>query len=162
MNPVLDPSQLPLRDIHLPEAIGWWPPAIGWWVLAGVVLLAAVLWVLRYRAAWRQRIASVELTAALETLRAGGDPVICAQRFSTTMKRFAMTASGEPDRVAGLTGEAWLAYLDSRWEREAFTRDAGRALLSAPYVGLGGLDRERCLELGLLCQAWVKARGAGA
>ena len=88
MNPVLDPSQLPLRDIHLPEVIGWWPPAIGWWILAAVVLLAAVLWVLRYRAAWRQRVASVELTAALETLRAGGDPVICAQRFSTTMKRF--------------------------------------------------------------------------
>ena len=27
-------TQLDLRDIHLPEAIGWWPPAIGWWLLA--------------------------------------------------------------------------------------------------------------------------------
>ena len=31
-----------LRDIHLPEAIGWWPLAPGWWILiiGGCVLLA--------------------------------------------------------------------------------------------------------------------------
>lgn len=26
-------EELPLRDIHLPETIGWFPPAIGWWLL---------------------------------------------------------------------------------------------------------------------------------
>ena len=72
-----------------------------------------------------------------------------------------MTSSDQPDRVAGLTGESWLAYLDSRWEREAFSRGAGRGLLSAPWVGAGRLDRERCLELGILCQAWVRAQKKG-
>lgn len=40
-----------LRDIHLPEAVGWWPPAPGWWLLTLLFLSAlvyAVLW-------WRQR-----------------------------------------------------------------------------------------------------------
>ncbi len=161
MNPALDPGQLPLRDIHLPEAIGWWPPAIGWWILAGAVLVGAVIWARRYRAAWRHRAATVDLTAALEALSAGGDPALCAQRLSTTLKRFAMTLSNQPERVAGLTGEPWLAWLDSRWEREAFTQGAGRELLSAPYVGAGRLDREHCLELALLCQAWVKAQKVG-
>lgn len=161
MNQVLDPGQLPLRDIHLPEAIGWWPPAMGWWMLAGAVLLGAVIWALRYRAAWRQRAAMVELKAALEALRAGGDPVICAQHLSTTLKRFAMTLSSQPETVAGLTGEPWLAWLDSRWEREAFSEGAGQGLLSAPYVGAGRLDHEHCLELGLLCQDWVRAQKAG-
>ena len=162
MNPALDPTQLPLRDIHLPEAIGWWPPAFGWWILVGAVLLGLAVWALRHRAGWRHRAASVELKAALATLQGGGDPVLCAQRFSTTLKRFAMTSSDRPDRVAGLTGEAWLAWLDSRWEREAFSRGAGRGLLSAPWVGAGQLDREHCLELGRLCQAWIKAQKKGA
>lgn len=161
MNPVLDPGQLPLRDIHLPEAIGLWPPAIGWWILTGAVLVGAVMWALRYRAAWRHRAATAEFKAALDTLRAGGDPALCAQRLSATLRRFAMTLSNHPERVAGLTGEPWLAYLDSHWEREAFTQGAGRGLLSAPYVSAGHLDREQCLELALLCQAWVKARKVG-
>ena len=158
MNPSFDPSQLPLRDIHLPAAIGWWPPAFGWWILAGVVLVAAVVWVLRYRAAWRHRAAAADLGAALATLRCGGDPVVCAQRFSTTLRRFAMTLSDRPERVAGLAGESWIGYLDSRWERTAFTQGAGRGLLTAPFVGSGRVDREHCLELGQLCQAWVKSQ----
>ena len=29
MNQTIDYTQLPLRDIHLPGAIGWWPPRLG-------------------------------------------------------------------------------------------------------------------------------------
>ena len=161
MNPVLDPGQLPLRDIHLPDAIGWWPPAIGWWILVGAVLVAAVVWILRYRGAWRHRAASAEFRAALEALRGGADPALCAQSLSTTLRRFAMTLSDRPERMAGLAGEPWLVYLDSRWEREAFTRGAGRGLLSAPYADAARLDREHYMELGLLCQAWVEAQRVG-
>ena len=48
MNPQ---ESLPLRDIHLPEAVSWWPPAIGWWVcLLLLALLSVVLFTLyRYR-----------------------------------------------------------------------------------------------------------------
>ncbi len=27
----MEPSELPLRDLHLPDAVGWWPLAPGWW-----------------------------------------------------------------------------------------------------------------------------------
>jgi len=27
-----------LKDIHLPEAISWWPLAIGWWVVGFIVI----------------------------------------------------------------------------------------------------------------------------
>lgn len=30
-----------LRDIHLPEPIGWWPLAIGWYILIALALFLA-------------------------------------------------------------------------------------------------------------------------
>ncbi|PCJ36311.1 MAG: hypothetical protein COA75_07800 [Cellvibrionales bacterium] len=36
-----------LRDIHLPEAVPWWPPAPGWWIVAAL-LLALTIWLSRY------------------------------------------------------------------------------------------------------------------
>ena len=35
----MDPEQIPLRDLHLPEAIGWWPLAPGWWILIAIALV---------------------------------------------------------------------------------------------------------------------------
>ena len=37
----MDPELLPLRDLHLPEMVGWWPLAPGWWFL--IALAAAVI-----------------------------------------------------------------------------------------------------------------------
>ncbi len=50
----MDPTQIPLRDLHLPEVIGWWPPASGWWFL--IVLVSAGLVYLLYRSIrkWRR------------------------------------------------------------------------------------------------------------
>ena len=41
MNPTDPLAQL--RDIHLPEAISWWPLAFGWWVIVIICLLAIAL-----------------------------------------------------------------------------------------------------------------------
>lgn len=32
-----------LKDVHVPEAVSWWPLAIGWWILAMVSLLTLSL-----------------------------------------------------------------------------------------------------------------------
>ncbi|HIB53861.1 MAG TPA: DUF4381 domain-containing protein [Nitrospirales bacterium] len=44
--------QLPLRDIHLPGPISWWPPAPGWWILLALLITGTMLIVLY---AWYQR-----------------------------------------------------------------------------------------------------------
>ncbi len=158
MNPSLDPTQIPLRDIHLPEAVAWWPLAFGWWFLGGLALIAVSSLAMRFYATRRHRAAGRELRKAMGALHAGEEPVYCAQRISITLRRFAMTVSGDPDRVAGLVGEGWLSFLDTCWKQTGFTRGAGRLLLSAPYTTVESLESERCLELGVLCIAWVKAQ----
>jgi len=50
-NPILEQ----LRDIHLPQAVHWWPPAPGWWILA-LVSLALITWLYRSgRARYRRQ-----------------------------------------------------------------------------------------------------------
>ena len=39
----MDPQQIPLRDLHLPEAISWWPLAPGWWLLIAFAVAACLL-----------------------------------------------------------------------------------------------------------------------
>ena len=37
----MDPQQIPLRGLHLPESVGWWPLAPGWWLLLALLVAAA-------------------------------------------------------------------------------------------------------------------------
>ena len=42
-----NPALEQLRDIHLPQAVHWWPPAPGWWVVAALSL-ALTIWLVRF------------------------------------------------------------------------------------------------------------------
>jgi hypothetical protein len=161
MNPTIDLSQLPLRDIHLPGPIGWWPPAPGWWLVAALVLVAAALYGVHYYRGRHKRAALRALTRVRTALEQGAEPVACLQFLSTTLRRFAMTAGartpGEPD-VAGLIGERWLKYLDDRWDRTEFSAGLGKQLLGAPYARPNSVARDKALELAALCAAWLAAQ----
>lgn len=170
MNPN-DVSSLPLRDIHLPGAIGWWPPAIGWWLVAALVLVAIALYALRHYRTRHKRAALKSLQQVRAALEQGVEPVVCLQNVSTVLRRFAMTMAAARDRksgsheerdVPGLTGTRWLAYLDSRWQRDTFVSGAGRALLAAPYARPNSVERGAALELTALCVEWLMAQPATA
>ena len=49
----MDENALPLRDLHLPEAIGWWPLAPGWWVELAIVVVALGYGAWRMYKRWR-------------------------------------------------------------------------------------------------------------
>ncbi len=156
MNPV-DYTQLPLRDIHLPAAIGWWPPAPGWWALMACALIAAAVALWRYRSRFRERAALIALRGVQASLDRGDSVTACVQRISTVLRRFAMSVgAGMP--VAGLTGDAWLRYLDSRWENDDFAGGAGRLIVYGPYAPPDRIDREDVRALNALCIAWVTAQ----
>lgn len=167
MNPTIDVSALPLRDIHLPGPIGWWPPALGWWLLVGLGIVALALYALHYFRGRHRRAALRAMQRVRLALEQGAEPVACLQSVSTLLRRFAMTtavngdetasAAPEPD-VPGLIGEPWLRYLDSRWQRDAFARGPGRRLLAAPYARPNSIARGEALELATLCNDWLLAQ----
>jgi hypothetical protein len=163
MNPTIDVSQLPLRDIHLPGPIGWWPPAFGWWLVAALVLVGLALYGVHYYRERHKRAALKAMTRVRAALEQGAEPVACLQFLSTILRRFAMTsvarAAGEGD-VAGLIGERWLRYLDGRWNRTDFSAGLGKRLLAAPYARPNSIERGTAIELTALCTAWLAAQPA--
>lgn len=132
----MDPEQIPLRDLHLPEAIGWWPLAPGWWVVvaltvAGLVYLCRLY--LRFRArgvARRHALRQLkELTADFEQHH---DAVAFSSSISELLRR-TMLAYAPRHEVAGLVGDEWLVWLDRDLDQPRFQSDAGRKLLEVPY-----------------------------
>ena len=166
MNPTVDVSQLPLRDIHLPGPVGWWPPALGWWLLAALVLAGLALYGVHYYRGRHKRAALRGLTKVRAALEEGAEPVACLQFVSTILRRFAMTsvagvrAAGAETDVAGLIGDRWLRYLDGCWARTDFTAGVGKHLLAAPYARPNTIERNTALELTALCTAWLAAQPA--
>jgi len=132
----MDPTALPLRDLHLPDPLGWWPLAPGWWVL--IVLLSVAMGWLLYRA-WKHYRFNAARRYAIRTLAAieaeylsHRDPVRLGQQLSELLRR-GMLAYAPRHEVAGLTGEAWLQWLDKGLPVPCFHTEGGKSLLSLPY-----------------------------
>jgi hypothetical protein len=132
----MDPDQLPLRDLHLPEPIGWWPLAPGWWLVIALVLFA-LGWLLLQ--AWRKyqfhaprRYAIRELATLESEYLEHRNPVTLGQQLSELLRR-AMMAYAPRHEVAGLTGEAWLEWLDKDLPVPYFHTEGGKSLLQLPY-----------------------------
>jgi hypothetical protein len=146
-----------LAPAHAPAAPGWWPPAPGWWVLAVlcVLALAALRWWLRdhpgralKRAALRQ----------LERIKASdADGAAVARATLNLIRRYALAVFGN-DRVARLTGEAWLQFVIAGGG-DALAGAPGQSLLTAAFGNHAQDDREQWIAgaEGFIMRA---ARGA--
>lgn len=151
MNPT---SLLPLRDIHLPPAIGWWPPPPGWWLAP--LLVAALLWAgVWLHRRWRRRSSVRRLALAeLAALQADGSlpPPVKVQRLSILLRRVALSVYPRTE-VAPLQGTAWRQWLDRPLGDCRFVDGPGRALDDAPYrPDIGDTDLD---ALFALCRDWL-------
>jgi len=129
-----------LRDIRLPEAVGFWPPAPGWWVVAGLVLLIA-LGVMLFR--WRRRIQRESWNASAGRELADLEAVYARDRDATglaadlsALLRRAALARYPEEGVAALHGDDWFDLLctDSEQERSR-SPQVIRELTRAAYAG---------------------------
>ncbi len=132
----MDPEQLPLRDLHLPEGIGLWPLAPGWWLLIALIAAALLYFIVKRIQHWRQnasrRLALGQLARIRREYESGKDVLSLSKELSELLRR-GMLAYAPRAEVAGLTGEPWFKWLDRGLEGEPFSSGAGRNLESLPY-----------------------------
>ena len=139
----MNPDDIPLRELHLPDATGWWPLAPGWWFLIVLAVAGVVYLVIRVWRPWRanapRRFAIRQLNDIRHNFEFGVDAVeLCKQR--SELLRRAMLAYAPRDEVAGLTGEDWLTWLDDGLENKPFSEGSGRLLESLPYMNPDKVD----------------------
>lgn len=149
-----DPSKLPLRDIHLPDPISWWPPAAGWWILAALTLLilaGTALFLTNRRKTLLKRTALAELTRIRDQYLQQQDDGLTVRELSRLLRRVCISFDRRA-QVASLTGADWLQHLDKFGGDKLFTSGVGRRLAEAPYQQ----HPEHCAaELLEICQRWL-------
>jgi hypothetical protein len=152
----MQPTELPLKDIHLPEAIGWFPPAPGWWLV--LLLIPLIIWFLYW--VYKRLTRKTALKTAKQLLvNIKDSPMDNAQKLtelSAWLRRVAISVAPRAE-TASLTGQAWLAFLDSSLKDAPFSTGAGRCLADAPYRK-SALSESEISQLISLCENWLKAQ----
>jgi hypothetical protein len=153
----MNPTLLDLKDIHEPEAIGWWPPAIGWWILAVAIPLLVIFLVWLYKKLTRRtaiKTANKILIQIKQDAERDNLQKLCD--LSVLIRRVAISVSPRASS-AGLTGQHWLAFLDTSVKGMPFSEGVGQLLADAPYrkTQPSELQISQLIEL---CEDWVKAQ----
>jgi len=157
----MDPLEQ-LRDLHIPDPVSFWPPAFGWWVVLFLILLCVVLgvWVRWYRQSTvSRRNALAELTRLHVQFNETQDSAKLMAGLSQLLRRYALVCF-ERQNVAGLTGAAWLKYLDDHAKTPLFLNEqAQQALTALPYGAQGSVKSEEMINL---VKRWIKQTPASA
>jgi hypothetical protein len=148
----MPPEDLPLHDIHLPPPPGFWPLAPGWWLLLALIL---VLLLLSYWF-WQRQRKTAPRKQALTTLDLlqGGElsQKQKLQELAILMRRACLTAYPRAT-VAGLTGVAWLDFMDRQLGKTHFNTATGRLLIEAAYRPEEPGELEAVF---VLCRIWLQ------
>lgn len=153
-----------LADIHLPDAVNFWPPAPGWWVLLALVLVALFL-VYRQqltRLFLRRRLGSAlrELDVAYRSFQQQQQNASqrneaglkLLQTFNAILKRVALVHFNDPT-LPKMNGRAWLRFLDAQASSAEFTVGTGQVLGDGIYRPVFAADVD---ALHALCRRWIE------
>ncbi|MBV1921671.1 MAG: DUF4381 domain-containing protein [Pseudomonadales bacterium] len=135
MNPNDPLSQL--ADIHLPPTVSQWPPAYGWWLLACALLIAFTLAIRWFQIHRRKKQYKMEAISTLNNIQqqfqSDDNNLTALEAINSLLKQTCMTHYGRHE-TAGLSGDAWLSFLDSTGNTKDFSKGPGRSLTYTLYT----------------------------
>ncbi|MEM7360810.1 MAG: DUF4381 domain-containing protein [Pseudomonadota bacterium] len=113
--------QQQLRDVHLPDAVSWWPLAPGWWVAGALLLLiliASGLLLRRHVQRNRYRKTALrELENSFSKWEIDQDTGTYLHRANEVLKRTLLHISPARE-IARQSGNAWIELLQRHAKRE--------------------------------------------
>ena len=145
-----------LKDIHLPDPIGFWPPAPGWW-LVGLLLIALLVTGLflyrRYQKHAYRRMAVQQLNSLFEQYQQPQQHHDITAQLNCLLKTVAQQTY-TTEQISRLTGTQWLNFLDSSANTQTFSQGPGQILASAPYDKNAKLSDVTALKQ--CCIQWIR------
>ena len=150
-------QSLVLRDIHLPETISWFPPAIGWWLLLLLILLIIFgTWWLFKHLTRNTAVKSAHKLLAIIKADSNTAELEKLRKISMWLRRVSISTTNR-DQSAGLTGKAWLSYLDNSVQGSPFSQGIGQCLINAQFRQAAPDDLD-INGLITLCELWLKGQ----
>lgn len=158
-------NDLPLRDIHLPDPVSWWPLAPGWWLMAGFILIISLLFFFGrnyYRSKAIHRDANGEMERIKHQFIHNKNQFELIRSLSILLRRCCISFYPRHE-TASLTGDTWLKYLDGTSPSVAsttatFFNGVGEVLTSAPYMSESTATKVDAVALIMLCESWLFAQ----
>lgn len=154
------PNQDPLtqlKDIHLPEAISWWPLAPGWYVLIalGLCLITIITYQLfkKYAHALAKKQALKLLAHYQKQYQQEHNVPLSSAKVTELLRRVALVYFPR-EQVASLQGEAWLQFLNQTGKGTNFN-SVRKQLLEAPFQADNNIDLKPLFQQA---QQWIKQR----
>jgi hypothetical protein len=108
-----------LHDFYQPPPPAWTPQTIGWYVVFAVIALLAMWMTIHTLRRW---LANRYRREALRELA-----LLQPEQFSTLLKRTALSAWPR-DRVASLSGDTWLKFLNESAKSNSFQQTPGNRI----------------------------------
>jgi len=149
-----DELLLQLRGIVPPGEPGWWPLAPGWWILTGaglLVILVLLYFVKRQYNSRNFKLANRELQRISDHHKRNRDNQHLLLRLSRWLRQVSLMAFPER-KIAGITGLAWLGFLDEVMGKSEFRQGPGQIFGAAVYSRQLDFNDDTILAL---CESWV-------
>jgi hypothetical protein len=136
-----------LHDFYQPPAPSWMPRTIGWYLLFALllVLIAWAAW--RIVLAWRKNAYRRGAVRELDHLE--------LSRLPALLKRAAL-AAWPRSKVASLSCESWITFLQTGDAPSAITEEVGRQLIELDYKS-AKLTREEEARLRRAARHWIRS-----
>ena len=153
-----------MADIHLPAEPGFWPLAPGWWVLAALLLALLIYgaWRLQKRLQLQRRYRSAlrELDKCLAALQASAGPdgpsmeqrLIYVNDVNGVLRRVALLHFDQ-HRVAGLSGQAWVAFIKQYDRASRLTPALAGALAEGRFAPRCDVDTQALHDMA---RSWIR------